>query len=216
MKDMTFSKLGRISAGLAILISFYSSTVLGTPYPDNLFAVNQIHFDTSRSPQNMDRYIQSRDSIGVHMGIDPRYVALATNGIPKVTAEGEETWYEFPVAEGYAYCSSRISIVSIVPASGPGASVVSASVEPKGFVGIYTWIPKLRAWEGKSWVEGYLEITGILPQYLQEFAQKGICAPISALVNLINCRGNPCSPGYHGASRDGEVARKEPRLVGGF
>lgn len=212
---MTFMKL-EIGVGLAILISFYSSTVLGASYPDNLFAVNQMHFDASRSPQDIDRYLQSRESIAAHMGVDPRYVSLATNENPKVNAEGEETFYEFPVAKGYAYCSSRISIVSIVPANEPGASVVSASVNPKGVVGIYTWTPKLRVWQGNSWVEGYLEITGILPQYLQEFGQKGICAPVSSLVNLINCRGNPCLPGYHGASRDGEVARKEPRLVGGF
>lgn len=218
---MHLGKLRKITLGLAIVASFVSSSVFAESYPDKLFAVSQMHFDASRSPRGLDWYLQSREgkvimgSIAAYMGIDPRYVTLALNAIPSGRVEGEETHYALAVAGGYAYCSSRIGVQSLAPASGDRASVINASVYPEGVARIYTWTPVQNPFGGKSWVEGDLQITGILPQYLQEFTQKGICAPVPAQVGLINCKGNPCSPGYHGGSHKGEVGRQESNLLEG-
>ena len=219
---MHLGKLGKITLALAIVTSCFSSLVFAESYPNGLFAVNQMHFDATRSPHGFEWYLQSQEGQAIaaaaaaSMGINPRYVTLAINALPTGRTEGEETFYELRVANGYAYCSSGIFVQSLVPAEGDHASVISASVWPGGKVGIYTWTPVRHSWEGGSWVEGDVQITGILPQYLNEFTQKGICAPIPAKIGLIECRGNPCSPGFHGISKHGEIARKEPRLVGGF
>jgi len=219
---MHLVKLRKITLGLAIVTSFFSPMVFAESYPNNLFAVNQMHFDALRSPRGLDWYLQSQEGRALaaaaagFMGINPRYVTLAINALPTARAEGEETTYELRVANGYAYCSSGIFVKSLVPADGDRASVINASVYPGGKVGIYTWTPVRHFGEGNSWVEGDVQITGILPQYLNEFTQKGICAPVTAQVGLIDCKGNPCSPGFHGVSKHGEVAQKEPRLVGGF
>lgn len=219
---MHLDKFRRSTLGLALVASFFSSLAFAESYPEGLFAVNQMHFDATRSPRGLDWYLQSQEGRAIaataagFMGIDPRYVTLAINALPSGRREGEETFYEMRVANGYAYCSSGIMVNSLVPADGDRASVISASVYPGGKVGIYTWTPVRHFGEGNSWVEGDVQITGILPQYLNEFIQKGICAPVTAQIGLIECRGNPCSPGFHGRSKLGEIGRREPRLVGGF
>lgn len=207
---------------LAVLMNLSFTPAFAQSYPDNLFAVNQMRFDASRSPRGLDWYLQSQEGRAIaalaagYMGINPRYVTLAINALPTARNDGEETFYELRVANGYAYCSSGVMVESLVPASGDRPSVISASVYPGGKVGIYTWTPVRHFGEGNSWVEGDVQITGILPQYLNEFTQKGICAPVTAQVGLIECKGNPCPPGFHGISKRGEVARKEPKLVRGF
>lgn len=206
---------------LAVLMNLCFPPAFAASYPEGLFAVNQMHFDASRSPRGLDWYLKSKEGRAIaalaagSMGIDPRYVALAIDALPTARSEGEETFYELRVAKGYAYCSSGVLVESLVPESGDRASVISASVFPGGKVGIYTWTPVRHFTQGDSWVEGDVQITGILPEYLEEFTQKRICAPVTKQVGLIECRGNPCSPGFHGISKIGEVARKEPQLVGG-
>lgn len=222
---MNFGKLSACIVALVVAFSFNSSSTFAESYPKNIFSVNQLHFDATRSPRGIDWYLQSREgivivkAIAAYMGIPIRYVTLAYGALAEVyvpSDDSEETHYKLTVPDGYAYCSSRIAVESMVPASGADASYISASVYPGGVGKIYTVTPVQGITGGRSWVEGDLQITGILPQYLNEFIQKGICAPLTAQVGLIECKGNPCSPGYHGGSHKGEVAQKAPKLAEGF
>lgn len=212
------TSLAAVAAGV---VALWCAGAHAQSYPSDLFSVNQLHFDAVRSPRGLDWYLQSREakavigSISAYMGVNPRYVTLAVASMPKAEKRGEETWYELGVAGGYSYCSARIAVTSLVPADGDRASSISASVYPGGTAKIYTWTPVRHFGEGQSWVEGDLQVTGILPSYQDEFIRKGICAPLTQQIGLLECKGNPCSPGYHGGSQKGEAGQKEPALAEG-
>lgn len=180
-----------------LAIALISLPVVAQPkYPQNLFAVSQMRVDSTRAPHGVEWYLQSREakaivgSIATYMGINPAYVTLATSAVPSSRQEGEETFYDLPVPNGYAFCSTRIGVRSIVPADGGRASVINAVAREES-VGVYTWTPVRQFGEGRSWVEADVQVTGILPQYLAEFRSKGVCKAPGT--QILGCRGNPCS-----------------------
>ena len=216
-----YKRLISVAAVAATLAALWPAGAQAESYPSDLFSVNQLHFDAVRSPRGLDWYLQSREakaiigSISAYMGVNPKYVTLAIGSMPKANSKGEETWYELPVASGYSYCSARITVTSLAPADGDRPSSISASVFPGGTAKIYTWTPVRHFGEGRAWVEGDLQVTGILPRYRDEFIRKGICAPLTQQIGLLECKGNPCSPAYHGGSHKGEAGKKEPALAEG-
>jgi len=177
---------------VAFLITFLASSVQA--YPRNLFAVTTLHYDAVRAPHGLDWYLQSREakviiaSISGAMGVNPAYVALATQAKPSASPVGEETNYVVPVEPGYVYCATRLKVISIVPADGDRASVINAAVNSNELQ-MTTWTPVRQFGEGDSWVEGDIQVYGIKAEYLDEFVAKGVCKKITQQTPIISCRG---------------------------
>jgi hypothetical protein len=182
---------------LLIIVSSLAcaSAVAQTNYPNGLFSTSQMRIDSVRTPHGLDWYLKSREaqailgSIAAYMGVNPKYVVLATEAIPTASQNGEETSYRLPVAPGYTFCAARIGVRSLAPAGGSRASVINAGSDNSS-VGIYTWTPIQGIGGGKSWVEADVQVTGIRPEFLTEFRQKGVCKEPSQ--EMLKCRGNPC------------------------
>ncbi len=90
-----------------------------------IFAVTQLKFDSYRRACDLTCVLGDRDTqnfiselAGV-MGIHPGYVQLAFEvAVPPARVEGNETFYDLPFPPGYSYCTSRVSITSIISGGG--------------------------------------------------------------------------------------------------
>ncbi len=208
-----------IYVALMFTISFFATSVYA--YPRNLFSVSVLRYDAVRQPHGLEFYTNTREakaiisSISAMMGVDPTYVYLAMNAQPTARIEGEDTHYVLPVEPGYVYCATRLRVTSVVPADGDRASVINAAVNIKELQ-MTTWTPVRHSWEGRSWVEGDVQVYGIKPEYLDEFVGKGVCKKVTTQVAILSCRGkNSCAAGIsHG---DPESAQPTtPDLSKGF
>ncbi|AEF99805.1 hypothetical protein [Methylomonas methanica] len=206
MKYLPILKLISTSSLLSIvcLSISYADT-----YPKNLFKISQMKVDSVRQPHGLDWYLKSRESkviltsIASYMGVDPSYVSLAIDVLPSASVQGEETFYDLPLAPGYKYCASRVGVTSLNPGSGNRAAVIDAKVFENGHLGVYTWTPVNHFGEGKSWAEADVQVMGILNSYYTEYVNKGICQQVSGShEQLFSCRGNPCNGGSHGQMQD--------------
>jgi hypothetical protein len=149
-------------------------------------------------------------AVALYVGADPVYVGLAYQAIPRVSIAGEETNYELPVAEGYAFCAARVSVVSLAPGGGDRASVINATAfEPH--VHVYTWTGSQVLGGGNSWVEADVQVIGIR-RYLAEFRDKGVCR--APPVRFLECRGNPCPSANFGNVE--KAVNAAPALAEGF
>lgn len=185
-----------------VVLLLVSLTSQVEAYPDDLFGVTQMRVNSVREPHGLDWYLKTREAkailstIASFMGIDPRYVSLATDAIPQVSVVGEDTFYHLPVPAGYAFCAARIVIHSIVPGSGDRPSEISAGIRQDGTaLGVYTWTPIRHYGEGRTWIDADVQVTGIKPNYLQEFRNKGVCKePTSNNPDdvILRCKGH-CS-----------------------
>ncbi len=178
------------------------AVILDTPpvarrYPDNLFAINQMRIDSVRSPKGIDAFYLGRNeqqvtsSVAKYTGLRDNYISLAKSAKPAAVPKGEETTYSLPVPSGYKLCAIRMDVISLAPASGDRASYIDSVAGPNGF-GAYTWTGQQGLGGGKSWVEADVQMLAILPEYLEEFRQKGVCGDFSQDRGLVKCRGNPC------------------------
>lgn len=180
-------------------------------YPAHLFALSEMHFDETREACGLDCMIRGRDlqdilvSVAGAMGINPAYLKAGLNmAYPPADKRGEEVYYQVPFVPGYKYCNTRIGITSLMSASDDPkrATSIDASVW-NHLVGFQTWTGEPRPGEGQSSVEGYVVITGILPQYFDEFKRKGVCRdapPPDQPRQIFKCKGNPCSGGQDGGA----------------
>ncbi len=204
---------------LLLAVATFACTDAGaqSKYPKNLFSTSQMRVDSVRAPHGLDWYLQSREArviaaaIAAYMGVDPTYVALATEVIPTARQDGEETYYDLPVAPGYVFCAARIGVRSIVPSEGGRASVINA-VGGESSVGVYTWTPVRGLGEVRAWVEAYGQVTGIRPAFLAEFRDKGVCRAPGQ--RIFECRGNPCAGAEWGSIQ--EAGPSTPDLTQGF
>lgn len=178
------------------------SCIANPKYPRNLFAVSALHYDSVREAHGLDWYLQSKEakvilgaSAGL-MGIDPTYIQLAASAVPTATQVGEETHYVLPVPSGYSYCATRIRVTSVVPADGSQSATINTAINPTEFQ-MTTVTPVLGLGGGRSWAEGDVQVFGVLPQYLDEFEQAGVCKKITQQVGLWSCKGRTaCSTGF--------------------
>lgn len=203
----------------ALLMSSAVAQTTQTRYPKNLFAVSTLHYDAVRAPHGLDWYLQSREaqaiigSIAVAAGIDPSYVALASVQ-PSVSVEGEQTDYVLPLEPGYAYCGTRIRVTSIVPHDGDRASTINVAVNTAELQ-MSTWTPVRHFGEGRSWVEGDIQLYGIKPEYLHEFVESGVCKEVTSQIAIFSCRGGGCDAGItHGNPQD--AGNQAPSLQTGW
>jgi hypothetical protein len=121
-----------------------------------------------------------------YLGVPSTLVSGALAIVPKAERAGEEGHYTIEVPQGYVYCRASIRTVSVVPATGDRASVMSATSNDSG-VAVYTWTPKQGLGQGRSWVEANYTIYGVKSDLAEKYRAEGKCKPPGK--NLINCRG---------------------------
>lgn len=202
--------MNRFHVQLFATLAFISVNAMAKDYPKDLFSVSELKFYAYRQACGLDCLLRDRNaqtivaSIAGSMGVHPGYVKLALEiAYPSSEVRGEETRYHLPFPPGYAYCSAKAHIVSLMSASDDPdrGSVVDIGIT-NDHLGVYTWTGKPRPGEGQSSVEGYAVVTGIKPAYFEEFKRKGVCrdAPRAGEVReFLKCRGNPCPPAEDGS-----------------
>lgn len=121
-----------------------------------------------------------------YLGVSPTLVSAVLAIVPQATREGEEGHFTIQLPQGYVYCRASIHTVSVVPATGDRASLMSATTNERG-VGIYTWTPKQGVGQGRSWVEADYTIYGVKSDLAEKYRTEGKCKPVGK--NIINCRG---------------------------
>jgi len=175
-------------------------------YPKGLFSFSAVHFDATGRPCGIVCAMGSPEgkailgSIATAFGVAPIYVSIASAVIPTSSVQGQQTNYVLPIPPGYAPCAAKISVVSIVPASGQPHSTLNSAINPNE-IQMTLVTPTLRGLApGNSWVEGDAVYFGVKPQFLDEFVKKGVCKPVTQHVFLYSCTDrNACStPGTWG------------------
>jgi hypothetical protein len=204
----------RLKASDVILfgaIAFSAGTVMAaSPYPPNLFAVNELHFDSYRQACDLNCILSGRTlhdfagAMATAMGIDPAYmkVGLAL-AYPPPQVNGEETTYAVNYPPGYRFCSASINLTSIMSASNdPARGTLVAAVAHPNHLDVYTWTANPRPGEGQSSAEGWAKVTGILPQYYEEFKNKNVCSAKdeAASKEFMRCRGQACTAAQEGGA----------------
>ncbi|WP_157259235.1 hypothetical protein [Burkholderia ubonensis] len=207
----------------AFVSLFIAMECAAQSYPRNLFAVNQIHFDAVQA-QGWDYFLKSKTAgtvlsmIAAYMGIDSTYVLMAQSALPTTSKEGDQTTnYRIPVPPGYTYCASRIRFNSVIQ-GGSNPPYLNAAVNPRE-IQMTTVTPSQGlsgTFGGQTSIEGDVQVYGILPAYLDEFANKGICKKVTQHVFLFSCHGrSECEKGF--AQGDPEqTGNAAPDLKKGF
>ncbi|ACB69181.1 hypothetical protein BamMC406_6781 (plasmid) [Burkholderia ambifaria MC40-6] len=184
-------------------------------YPPDLFAVNELHFDSYRQACGLDCILEQRSvqdvatSIAAGMGINPAYVKVGLKmAFPQSRIEGEDTYYEVKYPPGYRYCSASINIISIMSASAdPDRGTMVAASAQATLLSIYTWTGDPHPGEGQSSAEGWAKVTSIRREYYEEFKNKGVCSSKGETESreFMRCRGHDCREAHEGGN---EVAGK--------
>lgn len=137
------------------------------------------------------------DAAASMAGAPPGAVSVVLADIPRFETEGEETRIRYELPAGYFYCKSKIETISVVPATGDRASLMTATRNSSsGYVGIdvYTWTPVLPFGQGRSWVEADFTIIAIREgAAYSNYSDKAACVPLldsSNTKDLMSCRGS--------------------------
>jgi hypothetical protein len=91
-------------------------------------------------------------------------------------------------AEGYKVCHVQVRTVSVVPASGDRASLFSLTATSNG-VSIYTWTPRQKTGQGRSWYDGYVAITFVKASLYPQYLTAGKCTIPATGKKAYACRG---------------------------
>jgi len=126
------------------------------------------------------------DKAATMAGVPPGAVSAGFALVPRFESVGEETHIKFALPAGYGYCRSQIQTISVVPATGDRASLMSVTPEEDG-VRVYTWTPRQGFGGGRSWVEANFTIVGVREDIAYEKRNSGTCRGYG--VEIINCRG---------------------------
>jgi hypothetical protein len=177
----------------------FTATSALSQYRKEVFAITQLNFDSYRRACDLGCILRMREAkdlvsgIAGVMGIDPGYVRLALEvAAPPARVQGNETFYDLPFPPGYAYCTSRVAIRSLM--SGGGTTSVDVKIF-KDHAGVYTSTPSPGPGQGQSSVEGTVQVIGVRPNLLDDFKRKGICKDTpQEWRQILDCRGNPCPP----------------------
>ncbi|MDI4655540.1 hypothetical protein [Xanthobacter autotrophicus] len=101
--------------------------------------------------------------------------------------KGEESYQSIHMPSGYVFCAARFNLTSIVPRSGKRASVVGVGGEPGG-ASVYTWTPRRKSHEGRSWVDLKIDIAAVKSDHFEQYRDK--CN--TGYKRLISCKGDKC------------------------
>lgn len=127
------------------------------------------------------------DAAASYFGVQPGAVSAAMAAIPKPKSQGEESWFEIHLPQGYEYCRSKIETVSVVPATGDRASLMAARARVN-HVYIYTWTPRRGLGGPRSWVEAKYTVLGVKQSLAEQARQAGTCRSNKDVL-IIDCRG---------------------------
>jgi hypothetical protein len=125
-------------------------------------------------------------SAASYLGVPSVLVSGALAIVPKAEMVGEDGHFTIEVPKGYVYCRASIHTVSVVPATGDRASLMSATSNERG-IAIYTWTPRQGTGQGRSWVEADYTIYGVKSDLAGKYRAEGKCKPPGK--SIINCRG---------------------------
>lgn len=126
------------------------------------------------------------DAAAVYLGVPPGRVKAALAAVPKASRKGEEGRYQINLPGGYEYCRSRITTISVVPATGDRASVMGVTATQNG-MSVYTWTPKKGFGGGRSWIEADFMIIGVRSDLGNNYRASGQCRSYNR--TIISCRG---------------------------
>ena len=161
------------------------------------FVVVSVHLDQVMQPQSTTdallECVQSAlckaiiDRSAEAFGVPISELTSAIARIPRADKIGEEAFFEYKLPPGYKYCNSKTSTVSIVPRDGSGGSLMRVTSNPDG-LSVYTWTPRLKTFDGRSWVEADFDIVGIQEGEAEQSWSERYCRRPGK--ELMNCRGN--------------------------
>ncbi|WP_250508044.1 MULTISPECIES: hypothetical protein [unclassified Caballeronia] len=161
------------------------------------FKVVAVHLDQTMAPKNISQTFQecignatckaAVDAVAMYFGVDSKTVTTVAAKIAPPRQEGEESYFSYALPDGYSYCRSKISTVSITPADGRRASVFAGSARGNA-IDVYTWTPKQGFGGGRSWVEADFSIIGVRNGLASKYRANGKCNK-SDTHPLFNCRG---------------------------
>lgn len=128
---------------------------------------------------------------------------------------GEESRIKIYIPTGYRYCRSSMSLKSIVPLKGARGSLFSGRATEAFFI-MDTWTPVLPAFQGRSWVEGAVDIVLVKSSYADEAYGRGYCVRADDRL-IFWCRGSGCRGGAldRGQSLDASSPPGADSRVGG-
>lgn len=179
------------SSCIAALAMAFAGTAAATD-----FVVMKVRLDQVMQPKNVIQAVQDCsssdvcktlvDAAATYLGAPPGTVSAAMASIPGPQYSGEDANFRYNVPSGYQYCRALIRTISVTPASGDRASVMSAGNDKNG-VHAYTWTPRQGLGGGRSWVEAEFTIYGVRNEIADQMRAKGTCRAFGK--PLINCRG---------------------------
>jgi hypothetical protein len=126
------------------------------------------------------------DEIGAYYGV-PKGSAKVVMKIVPVNADGEMTFYDVDVPEGYKYCNYTLKTVSINPPTGDRASFIELQSTDQG-VKVATWTPRGQFGQGRSWVDAYLVVRGAREDLIEGMRASHACQRPDP--TKVTCRGD--------------------------
>jgi len=114
---------------------------------------------------------------------------VAVGGMLSTTRQGQGGNMTIRLPQGYAYCSSEMKMVSIVPHDGPKGSLFLGEAKESSLF-LETWTPTLSMFDGRSWVEANLTVIGVRQDLASTRYQNGTCQRPNR--HLWYCRGGGC------------------------
>ena len=113
------------------------------------------------------------DAAAAYVGIDSTLITSAVARIEQ-SRNGEEGDFHYILPAGYQYCRVKVETVSVVPATGDRASLMSLTGSNRE-LRVQTWTPRQGFGSGKSWVEADFTIVGVKDNLVQQYRSKGVC-----------------------------------------
>lgn len=113
------------------------------------------------------------DGAAAYVGVDSRMITSAIANIQKARV-GEDGDFHYTLPAGYQYCRAMAETVSVVPASGDKASLMSLTGSNRE-LRVQTWTPRLGPGEGQSWVEANFTIVGVRDNLVEQYRASGVC-----------------------------------------
>ena len=192
-------KVYRILTFFTAISCFFLASLSSASTP--MFVLSAVHIDVTMQPKSIFAVIQECNtnqacktivnSAGEYFGVPTKEIFTANAILGANTRkEGEESYFDLRLPNGYSYCKSSMVLISIIPHDGDRGSTFAARSVDDG-INAMTWTPVLGLGQGQSWVEANIEILGVRTDSSELYYKAGQCnRPKNRL--LWNCRGGGC------------------------
>ena len=108
------------------------------------------------------------------LGIPKGQISAALASVPSAQHHGDVHLYSLALPSGYQYCRSAIQTVSVIPATGDQASLMTA-VSMRNGVKISLSTPNRGPGQARSWVEATYTVYGVKNDVALAARTKGTC-----------------------------------------